>query len=1081
MKIILFVIVLFTFVTNGYSNLLVVSNSNDSGNGSLREVITNSAINGDTIRFSSTIIDGGSQTIELSSAIFFNKSITIIGSYNETDTLYISGNNSNSIFIISNTSNVILDSLVLLNGYDNGGLGGAVRFHESDSLYVFNTIISNCTTTGYGGAIGAMSANSFPMTVNIVNCKFTENNANRGGGVYIQGSFESDLTILNSNLVDNNASGGGGGVYSESLYRSSMVLIDSSTISNNSANNGQGGGIRSTCSNVQFTTSGSSFSTSLIVTNSSINNNSSGDGGGIHVSSNTPSGSSNSSTTIITLNNSTMCGNNSTESGGAIFSFYENTSSITVTNSTIFDNNAVFEGGGIYTTSPYTNYNSELISKGSIIALNGNSNIVNHELPIISNGYNIFSDQPIGYDALKDYVNVTNSQLNLQPLNFNGGTYKTRMPGEGSLAIDSGDTTDLSNAQNRTIVNSMRDIGSTETTCIMHSIQDTVCYGESVIFNGITHDANNLSSSTIFYDIGLVDCDSTVTFNLSILPNIISDSTVVACNSFTWFDTIFTSSIITTHTIPTSSGCDSVLTLNLTINTSLHIDTIIACESHTWIDGITYTSNNNTATYTFIGGGSSGCDSIVQLNLTINGMTYEEEHITVCEGESYTFPDGVIVDNINSFFNQTVVLSTVADCDSVIIFYINVNEVNFTDSVYICSGDTYIFPDGVTGSNILSEMNHVSNLISASGDCDSIITTTVIVTSFDNTVTLNGVTISSAETNANNYTWLDCDDDNSILFPSSTSVFDFQFPGNFAVEITKNGCVDTSNCITITNQYFYDLPNYTPLSAEVFTFPVSSLDTCDGLALGFGNGGFPPYSFDWFTQTNNGFYSDLDSLCEGFHTLKVYDNIGDSTFVNYFVTDSLNWYDWYEDNASFVDTIYMQAENCDIDMNLPLDSSNISNFHYLYSGPDLNEDYYYMEIAYFQAGVQYTYGDTTLMELNGVYLIDFSITCPTRSTARIKTIITTLDYPTILSVNTSSQGQFKIYPNPTLNNITIDFGEMNTNSNLLITDFSGKIIYNESSVNTKAIKVNLTNYSAGIYFVTVKNNIGKNVMKLVKQ
>jgi len=43
-----------------------------------------------------------------------------------------------------------------------------------------------------------------------------------------------------------------------------------------------------------------------------------------------------------------------------------------------------------------------------------------------------------------------------------------------------------------------------------------------------------------------------------------------------------------------------------------------ACDSYQWIDGITYTSSNNVATYTFPAGAANGCDSIVTLDLTIN-------------------------------------------------------------------------------------------------------------------------------------------------------------------------------------------------------------------------------------------------------------------------------------------------------------------------------------------------------------------------------------------------------------------------------------------------------------------------------
>ena len=50
-------------------------------------------------------------------------------------------------------------------------------------------------------------------------------------------------------------------------------------------------------------------------------------------------------------------------------------------------------------------------------------------------------------------------------------------------------------------------------------------------------------------------------------------------------------------------------------------DVQTACNSFTWIDGITYTSSNSTATYNIAGGASNGCDSLVTLNLTINTVS----------------------------------------------------------------------------------------------------------------------------------------------------------------------------------------------------------------------------------------------------------------------------------------------------------------------------------------------------------------------------------------------------------------------------------------------------------------------------
>ncbi|MFN8711380.1 MAG: T9SS type A sorting domain-containing protein [Bacteroidota bacterium] len=96
--------------------------------------------------------------------------------------------------------------------------------------------------------------------------------------------------------------------------------------------------------------------------------------------------------------------------------------------------------------------------------------------------------------------------------------------------------------------------------------------------------------------------------------------TVAACNSYTWplNSTTYTSSTNTPSvTYINAAGCDSVVTLNLTISfPNTGIDTQTACNSFTWIDGNTYTASNNTAIDTLTNVG--GCDSIVTLNLTIN-------------------------------------------------------------------------------------------------------------------------------------------------------------------------------------------------------------------------------------------------------------------------------------------------------------------------------------------------------------------------------------------------------------------------------------------------------------------------------
>ncbi len=102
-----------------------------------------------------------------------------------------------------------------------------------------------------------------------------------------------------------------------------------------------------------------------------------------------------------------------------------------------------------------------------------------------------------------------------------------------------------------------------------------------------------------------------------------SNDTQTACNSFTWIDghTYTSNNNMATFSLPAgaTNGCDSVVTLNLTIlSPAVGTDTVTACDFYTWIDGITYDSNNYAATYHIIGGAANTCDSIVTLHLTID-------------------------------------------------------------------------------------------------------------------------------------------------------------------------------------------------------------------------------------------------------------------------------------------------------------------------------------------------------------------------------------------------------------------------------------------------------------------------------
>ena len=98
--------------------------------------------------------------------------------------------------------------------------------------------------------------------------------------------------------------------------------------------------------------------------------------------------------------------------------------------------------------------------------------------------------------------------------------------------------------------------------------------------------------------------------------------------------------------------------------------------------------------------------------------------------------------------------------------------------------------------NILNTSGIYKDTILTPSGCDSVITLNLTVTSIDTSLTTINQLISSNTTSAT-YQWLDCDNGFAKLSGETSKTFLATSNGNFAVEITKNSCIDTSRCYSI--------------------------------------------------------------------------------------------------------------------------------------------------------------------------------------------------------------------------------------------------------------------------------------------
>ena len=150
-------------------------------------------------------------------------------------------------------------------------------------------------------------------------------------------------------------------------------------------------------------------------------------------------------------------------------------------------------------------------------------------------------------------------------------------------------------------------------------IHHAICEGSVYTENGF----NVSEAGTYTQNLQTINgCDSIVTLTLSVNPVANTTLSVTICNGTTYTENGFNVSEAGTYTqnLQTVNGCDSIVTLNLTINPTYNI-TIDASIN----EGETYEENgfseSEAGTYVHTLQAENGCDSVITLNLTVNSSS----------------------------------------------------------------------------------------------------------------------------------------------------------------------------------------------------------------------------------------------------------------------------------------------------------------------------------------------------------------------------------------------------------------------------------------------------------------------------
>ncbi len=331
------------------------------------------------------------------------------------------------------------------------------------------------------------------------------------------------------------------------------------------------------------------------------------------------------------------------------------------------------------------------------------------------------------------------------------------------------------------------------------TINQSICQGSSISFAGFTITQAGTYSIPLQTSAG---CDSTITLVVTEYPPYNQSITQSICQgqSFNFGSQTLTTSGVYTSTFQSINGCDSIVTINLTVNPNFNttISQTLCQGQSINIGGNVFSQAGN---FILSLQSQSGCDSVISLNITVLNPINTNITQQICQGQSINFGNQVL--NTSGVYTSTFTSST--SCDSVVTLNLFVNN-NFNSTITqnICQGQSFFF----NGQNLTQPGTYIATNTSQAG-CDSSIT--LILTVGDLQITL----IADGETEF-------CQGEFVILFPTLSGGFFYQWYRN---GISIPGQNNSSYIATQSGIYTVEVVNFAgcqglsnPIEVEVFPY-----------------------------------------------------------------------------------------------------------------------------------------------------------------------------------------------------------------------------------------------------------------------
>lgn len=237
----------------------------------------------------------------------------------------------------------------------------------------------------------------------------------------------------------------------------------------------------------------------------------------------------------------------------------------------------------------------------------------------------------------------------------------------------------------------------TVTGCAETTFEASICEGAAYEGNGFV--IEEVKSGTYRRKLqGSNSCDSVATLNLTVLPKQyeIVEKTICQGNYYEFNGVKYYTSTIHLDTLPAANGCDSIVTLYLTVNPILVGETeeVFLCPDSVYYFSEKYPALTEAGIYKDTIQNAQGCDSVISVDIKNVPNEYTFIRAAICDGEVYN--KGVF-GGLTKPGDYPSMQKTVYGCDSIVTLHLLVATAT--------EEQTFVLNDSVSPENLPYVLN----------------------------------------------------------------------------------------------------------------------------------------------------------------------------------------------------------------------------------------------------------------------------------------------------------------------------------------------------------------------------------------